>query len=100
MRIGRTGRSSFMRGGYHFRSSSESTCERPRRNSPPGIKAIPGGGEARANPARRRLAVNSLNVIRRNVAVRPKRIDVGVSASGGSVANLFAPIDAERRVHG
>src|SRR5260370_39922446 len=98
--MGRSGRSSFISVGYHFRLSAESTCERPRRNSPPGITRIPGGGVASTDAVRRRLAVNSLDVIRRNVAVRPKRIDVGISPPGGSVANLLAPVDTERRVHG
>src|SRR5579864_2263557 len=98
--MGRTGRSSFIRVGYHFRLSSESTCERPRKNSPPGMKTIPGGGVASTEAVRRRLAVNSLDVIRRNVAVRTERIDIGINTSGRGVANLLAPIDSERRVHG
>src|SRR5260370_11361199 len=98
--MGRSGRSSFISVGYHFRLSAESTCERPRRNSPPGIKTIPGGGVASTDAVRRRLAVNSLDVIRRNVAVRPKRIGVGISPPGGSGANLLAPVHTQRRPPG
>src|SRR5437763_5578136 len=94
----RTGRSSFMSVGYHFRSSSGSLCVRPRAYSPPGMSTMPGSA-AHAAAQTTRLAVNSRDLIRRNVAVRAKRIDVGVGAAGWSIANLLRPVDAKRGVH-
>src|SRR5207244_9562988 len=47
-----------------------------------------------------RLAVDRRDVIRGDVAVRPKRIDVRISPSRRGVADLLAPVDAERRVDG
>src|SRR5229473_2425771 len=103
--------------GYHFRLSSERTCERPRRYSPPGINTISGGAAqialaAKIGRTRRSacatvlrvpegwkklicLTVNRPDVIRRYITVGSERIDVGISPSGWRVANLLAPVDAE-----
>src|SRR5262245_36411933 len=94
----RSGRSSVTSVGHYFRLSSGNASEGPRGNSPPGMKTIPGGAAER-KPVTRRLAVDSRNVIRRYVAVRPKRIDIRIGPAGRHVTDLLAPVDPERRVH-
>src|SRR5579864_7204306 len=88
-----------MTSGYHFNPSSGSFWVRPRWNSPPGMKTIPGSA-AWATSAKQRLSEQSRNFIRWNVAVGSERINVGIRAPRRRIANFFTPVDAQRRVHG
>src|SRR6266545_5225996 len=88
-----------MTSGYHFKPSSGSLWVRPRWNSPPGMNIRPGSA-AHAAAARTRLAIQGRNLIRGNIPVRSERVDVGIGAPRGRVADLLAPVDPECRIHG
>src|SRR5579863_4991818 len=99
-----TGRSSISTVGTHFRPSSGSLWDRPRRYSPSGMRTMPGSAE-NAIVAVSRTAINSLSknsgdLIRGDVSIRPQLIHILVRTTRGSVHDLLGPVDAQRRIDG